>query len=311
MPTLGSDSFATPNPDFGATITFYLDEAFQTGKEKRQTQEKSLAEKGEDIPFPGWDRLTAESLEVSPRIMVLVSDTENQPVRWLEAENKKGVQRISWDLRLAPPDAIDLTTPEFVPPWAGASQGPLVAPGGYSAQLYAIADNQATALTDRRGFNVKPVRSAANGIDYARVAAYQQKTAELIRQVKHAGEELGRTKALLSHMKAAAVAAPRATPELFNRLDAFGMELEQLSTRLNGDRVRGRLNETSLPSISDRAFNAANNWQTTQKATATQMSDYEIAKKDFSAFEGDLDSLLSELQQLEASLSGAGAPSWR
>ncbi len=311
MPTLGSDSFASPNPDFGATITFYLDEAFQTSKDKRQTREKSLAQKGEDIPFPGWDRLTTESLEVSPRVMVLISDAQNQPVRWLEADNRKGIQRISWDLRLAPPDAIDLTTPEFVPPWAGASQGPLVAPGGYSAQLYAIADNQASALTGKQGFNVKPVRSAADGIDYAEVAAYQQKSAELMRQVKHAGEELGRTKTLLSHMKAAAVAAPRATPELFTQLDAFGMTLEQLSTRLNGDRVRGRLNETSTPSINGRAFNAANNWQTTQKATATQVSDFEIARKEFAVFKGDLDSLLSELQQLENRLSAAGAPSWR
>lgn len=129
--------------------------------------------------------------------------------------------------------------------------------------------------------------------------------------VINAGQELSRSQELLRHMQAAALAAPRATPDLFTHLDALVAEFKQLGIRLNGDPVRNRLNETSAPSISDRANNAANTWGTTQTATATQRSDFDIAKKDFAAFSGDLEATLAELAQLEAELTAAGAPSWR
>ena len=311
MPTLGSDSFKTANPDFGATITFYLVEKYEDSKAQRKAQEQGMLEQGKDIPFPGWERLTRESLEPEPRVMLLISDSNNQPLRWLQANNQQGTQRVSWDLRLSAPDAIDLSTPEFVPPWAGPSMGPLAAPGMYTAQLYVFDEGEVSPLARAQEFAVKPVRPSVNGIDYTEVADYQQATAGFMVQVNHAVEELGRTQDLLRHMKVAAVAAPRAEPSLITRLDAFAVKLAALTTRLNGDQVRGRLDEASAPSIRGRAYNAANTWQTTQSATATQRSDLKIAQQDFAAFSSDLDDLLADLKQLEAELSAAGAPSWR
>jgi len=312
IPTLGSDSFRTANPDFGATFTYYLNESFETSKDVRQTAEASLRERGEDIPFPGWDRLGAESLEAAPRVMILVSDSDNKPVRWVKGSHEKGTHRVSWDLRMPAPDAVDLTTPEFIPPWAETPRGPLAAPGAYSAQLFALTGDQVLPLGKAQGFVVKPVRTAPDGTDYAEVASNQQETAALLREIAHAREELDRTSDLLRHMKAASVDAPRAAPSLFARLDSFGAELSKLGTRLSGDQVRGRLNETSSPSIGGRAYSAANTWHTTHAATATQRADLEIAKTDFAAFSADLETLLSDdLARLEADLLAAGAPSWR
>ncbi len=312
LPTLGSDSFRAPNPEFGASLSYYLHEKFETGKDVRRAKEASLREKGEDIPFPGWDQLVSESLEAAPRVTILVSDSDNNPVRWLTAANEKGTHRVSWDLRLPAPDAIDLSTPEFVPPWGGSAPGPLVAPGVFSAQLFALAGEEILPLGEAQRFNVKPVRAAPDGIDYAEVARYQQATAELSRQIAHAREELGRTRDLLRHMKAAAVEAPRAEASLFVRLDVFDAQLSKLETRLSGDPVRGRLNETASPSIGARAYNAGNTRQTTKAPTKTQQTDFEIAKADFAAFSAELEALLAgELVQLEADLSAAGAPSWR
>ena len=312
MPTLGSDSFATPNPEFGAGLTYYLNKDFETSKDVRQTHEKTLRKEGNNIPFPGWDRLSAESLETAPRVLILVSDSQNKPVRWIEASSKKGTHRASWDLRLPAPDAIDLTTPGFVPPWAGSPQGPLAAPGMYSAQLVALSGGQVSPLGEAQSFSVKPVRAAPAGTDYAEVAAYQQKTSALRRDIAHASEELKRTQDLLKHMHAAAVRAPQAEPSLFTRLDAFGVELSKLDTRLSGDNVRGRLNESSAPSIGARAYNAANTWDTTQAATATQKADFEIAQREFAVLAAELEALLAnQLVQLEADLTAAGAPSWR
>lgn len=312
MPTLGSDSFATPNPEFGAGFTYYLSESIEAGKFTRQATEAALRKENEDIPFPGWDRLGTESLETEPQVMILVSDSQSNPVRWIKASTQKGTHRVSWDLRLPAPNAIDLTIPGFVPPWAGSPQGPLAAPGRYSAQLFALSGEGVLPLGESQSFNVKPVRAALDGTDYAEVAAYRLKTSELIREITGAREEIKRTQDLLRHMQAAAVQAPRAAPSLFSRLDAFGVELNQLNTRLTGDNVRGRLNETSTPSISSRAYNSDGSGGSTQAATLTQRTDYKIAEKEFGVFEADLAALLStQLVQLEADLKAAGAPSWR
>lgn len=312
LPTLGSDSFKTANPDFGAVFTYYLSESFKTAKETRQAGEAQIRKDGKDVSFPGWDKLTAEALEAEPRVMILVSDGEDKPVRWLQGVNKKGTHRVSWDLRYPAPNAIDLSTPEFSPPWVSDPQGPLATPGVYSAQLYAIAGSDVLLLGDSQRFNVKPVRSAPDGTDYAEVAGYQQDTAALLREIANAAEELGRTRDLLRHMKAAAVSAPLAAPSLFTRLDAFDSQLSQLETRLSGDPVRDRLNETSVPSIRGRAYNAANTWHTTHAATATQRSDFDIASRDFAAFLADFEPLLAtDLARLEKDLTAAGAPSWR
>ncbi len=113
-------------------------------------------------------------------------------------------------------------------------------------------------------------------------------------------------------MKAAALEAPDADQSLFTRRDEFGAALDELGARLYGDSVRQGLDEATRPSIAGRAFNAANNWNNTFPATATQETDYEIAREDFEAFSRGLRTLLDErLKQVEEDLQAAGAPSWR
>jgi hypothetical protein len=311
MPTLGSDSFTTPNPKFGASITYFLDQKITTGKDRRREKEKALAEVGSDLPFPGWDRLTEESMEASPRVMVLIKNANGKPVRWLKAKNEKGTHRLAWDLRYPAPAAVDLTTPEFLPPWAGAPIGPLVPPGEYSAQLYAISSGEARTLSDSQAFTVKPVREPLNGVDYAEVARYQRDTADLVLRVEDADQRLGHAEEILRHMQAAAEAAHGAEPSLFVRLDNMAAQLKTLNTRLRGDPVREGLDEARSPSISSRSRYAANTWETTHMATATQRANFEIAKQDLALFMRDLESAEQGIEDLETQLEAAGAPSWR
>jgi len=242
---------------------------------------------------------------------MLISDSDGNPVRWLEANNTEGTHRLAWDLRLPAPNAINLSTPEFIPPWAETPTGPLAAPGSYSAQLFAFAKGESSALTSAQSFNVKPVRASANGTDYAEIAAFQHQVSDLLRRVAHAGEELGRSKELLCHMKAAAIAAPSAAPDLHTRLDAAVANFGKLNMTLYGDSVRSALNESNAPSIAGRANNAANSISTTHAPTATQRSDLALANSGFAGFLTELYAALAELRELEVELSEAGAPSWR
>lgn len=309
MPTLGTTSFVTENPPFGAIFTYYLADIPQTAKAERQEAEKILNDKNASITFPGWDRLTAEAKENEPQIMLLVRDAAGEPVRWIKGSTGKGVHRVSWDLRFSPPDPITLTKPAFTPPWAGDSEGPLVAPGVYSTELYIYHDGEMRAQGVRQEFIVKAVPTAASGTDFNAVADFQQKTSELSRQISSSNRKMGEAGESMRHMKAALMETPKATPELFQKLEELQGNLTTLRTRLTGDRIRGGMSESTMPSISARVDQVIyGHWYTRQTPTDTHKRNIEIAEKNFEVFRTDLRVYLDELSQFETDLEEAGAP---
>lgn len=309
-PTLGSTDYSAENPPFGATLTYYLDDIPQTAREVRREAERQLSDQGANVPFPGWDALRAEAVESGPRVLLMIRDAQNQPVRWIESPPQGGFHRVSWDLRRPAPDPIDLTVPDFIPPWARAAEGPLAPPGRYSVELVLVSASGVQTLGTPQSFEVKPVPNAPPGTDFVAVAAFQQETSELVRRIASAGEEIGRARNRLRHMRAALLRTPQADPALFGRLDDLNGVLAGLQTRLNGDQVRGQLNETSVPSIRSRVGRVVDgHWGTRQTPTATHRRNLEIARTDFEAFSRDLSAVLdTTLPQLEADLEAAGAP---
>ena len=308
-PELGSDDFTADNPPFGALLTYYLREAPTTAKEARLAEENALREKSADVPFPGFDRLSTEALETGPRVLVVISDAGGRTVRWVEGPATAGLHRISWDLRGPSPEPIDPDPPGFQAPWNEPAKGPLVAPGRYSAALMVVSADGVRTLGAPQSFEVKPVNSLPEGTDPAAVAAFQQGVADLRRRAAAAGRETDRLREELRHMRAALLAAPKADPSLFGRIDAANATLAGLTRRLSGDPVRRRLNESDTPSISGRVQSAMRALDTRQMPTATQRRDVEIAGAELEALLSDVEALVSgELAALRKALDAAGAP---
>jgi hypothetical protein len=309
MPTLGSTSYVADNPPFGAVFTYYLQDIPETAKEERQKEEKDLREQNASIPFPGWEALRTESNEESPKTLLLVRDKNGSPVRWIKGEHKKGLHRTSWDLRLPAPNAINLTVPAFKPPWAGDPEGPLVAPGQYSVELFVMHDGVMESQGDPEVFIVKPAPNVATYINYQAVADFQQETSELMRHLHSAGQKLSEAGERLRFIAAALEQTPKAGVAHFNKWSELKVTLEDLQMRLWGDPVRQKFSESTAPSIWERAGNIAyGHWETTQSPTQTFKDDLEIATRDFAQFSKDLKTYLQDFEQYEATLQEAGAP---
>ena len=193
-PTQGSTAFVADNPPFGAVLTYYLAEDLKTAKEERRAGEKEARESGDDIPFPGFDTLRIEELEADPAVFVVIRDANGEPVRRIAGSAEKGVHRAAWDLRGPAPNPVNLATPGFSPPWVRPPQGPLMAPGEYTAQLVAVTRDGARSLGKPQRFGVKPVPNLPADVDPAAVAAFQQETAALLRQVHGAATEARRVR---------------------------------------------------------------------------------------------------------------------
>ena len=309
MPSQGTTAFVADNPPFGAVFTYYLHELPKSLKAQRQSAEQSLNEQKLDVPFPGWERLLEESTDDAPQVLLLVRNEAGEPLRWLAGNASKGLHRASWDLRLPPPDPINLVEPAFKPPWAGDAQGPLVAPGTYSAELYVYHNGALESQGNPQEFVVKPVPSAPEGTDFKAVAAFQQKTSELYRQASVASKQMNEAKESLRYMKAALMKTSDATPELFTRLDQLEDKLSGLRMRLSGNAIRQSMNEATAPSIMSRIGYVKNgHWDTRQMPTATQQRNIEIAEEEMAELSTALNDFSNALAEYETAIEAAGAP---
>ena len=309
-PTLGSTAWAAPNPPFGASLTVHVPELPPTSREARRETEEALRDQGGDVPFPGYEALRAEGAEGGPRAFVQITDEAGAPIRRVDVPTEIGVHRVAWDLRRPPPDPVDLSTPAFRPPWAGEPEGPLAPPGGYTAQLVVVDGAGVRRVGPARSFQVRPVPGAPPGTDFVAVAAFQQRTAELRRRAGIAGAELSRQRERLRYMEAALDETPGADPELYRELAEVDAAFGEVSRRVQGDPVRGSLNQASSPSVSGRLGNVAGgHWGTRMEPTASQRRNVEIAASELPGVETELAALIEgRLADLEEALAAAGAP---
>jgi photosystem II stability/assembly factor-like uncharacterized protein len=307
-PTLGTDAYAAPNPDFGATFTVHVADVPQVARDSRRAAEAELRSSGADAPFPGYDALRAEGVESEPVLMLRVSQANGAAVRWIPVPAREGVHRVTWGLRRPAPNPISFASPTFRPPWVTEPQGPLAAPGDYRAQLVLVSAEGVVEVGGAQPFEVKPVPTAPAGTDFQAVADFQYRTAELQREIGIVNAEIGQANERIRYMRAALVQTPGADPALFGTLDALGRRLESIRTALQGDRIPGSLNEASEPSIANRAGRAAV-WSTRQNPTTTMTRSLELAEGGFAAVRTDLANFLDDdLARFEQALADAGAP---
>jgi photosystem II stability/assembly factor-like uncharacterized protein len=309
MPTLGSTNYVADNPPYGALFTYYLHDVPETANDKRKNSEKTLRKQNTSIPFPGWKNLRAESNEGDPQVLLLVKDEIGTPIRWISGTNKKGVHRVNWDLRLPAPNPITLSQPAFKPPWAGDAEGPLAAPGTYTVALFIEHDGNLMPQGTPQAFEVKPVPTAPSGTDYQVVADFQKETSDLMRTISSANRKLSEAGERLRFINAALQETPKATAVHFATYHKLKEDLSALRMRLSGDPIRGKLNESTFPSISGRVGQVSyGHWDTRQAPTETFKTNIQIATADFVAFSGDLKSYFQNLEKYEEDLEAAGAP---
>ncbi|MCB0124324.1 MAG: hypothetical protein KDE58_18840, partial [Caldilineaceae bacterium] len=298
------------NPPFGATFTYFLAEKLRSEKEERHKTEKALREKNADVPFPGWEQLHAEAEETAPQVLLLVRDEAGKAVRWLTGPVEAGVHRVSWDLRLAPVDPIDLSQPTTVEVWELPPHGPLAAPGTYSVTLYLQSAAGLAEVGAAQSFTVKPLSTIGLETDFNVTTTFQQRAGDLLRRVAGANVELSRAEERLKNIRAALVATPQADASLFTTVGTLVSQLAALARQLRGDEARANLDEAMTPSIRGRVQRLmAGHWQTRQPPTATQRDSLAQAEREFGEFQQAFVKWLNEaLVPLEAHIETLGAP---
>jgi photosystem II stability/assembly factor-like uncharacterized protein len=282
----GTDYYTAPNPPFGATFTYFLSEDLETPAEARRGREESFSGgepagiwKGEDVPLPSLEELRAEEVAPEPAILLVVRDQAGAVVRRIEGPAERGFHRISWDLRYPPYDPIELEERTDLPPWAEPPAGPMAAPGTYTVELARLEGDAPELLSGPVRFEVEPIFESSLPSDgFPETLAFQRRTGELYHRARAAAAELARARQRLDHLERAIRVGPGVDLELLGDVRDLRSTVDEVALELLGDRLLGRLQQPSPPSVLDRLQIAiGGHWSSRHGPTESHRRAVEIA----------------------------------
>ena len=246
----GASDYKAPNPEYGATFTYYLKEAFQSDKELRTSAEEKKLDANLDIPFPGWRALELENRAQGPQVILTVRDAAGTIVNTLPAKNNKGMNRVSWNLTYASKSPIKLNA--LASKTKGYTSGFMVTPATYNVTLSKLVKGVVTDLSEPINFEVVPLMSPAlkgaplELIDQFR-SDYESFVADLTKQDLVLSQSLKLVGALQNAMKR----ADKRDAALIKNLYEVHQSLLDISLQMNGETVKSEVGEKSNPTPKD------------------------------------------------------------
>ena len=251
----GANYYVAPNPEFGATFTYYLKEPLKTAKQLRQEKEKPLKKKNRDIEFPGWDAVEAERRELAPQIWLTVKDDQGRVVRRIKGSNEQGINRVSWGLDLPSPETIK--SPEPSAEESYTATGFLAAPGNYTVELSKEVNGTVTQLQEPQPFVVeKMTQGALQGSPMEVTASFWQEINNVRRESSAVYHSLTQALDKIKMLKLAveqSSAEPGDTDQAIHQLRS---QLLDINHRLNGNQSRAEvylLNTKTVASLLNTA----------------------------------------------------------
>ena len=308
--SMGAAFFTAPNPPNGAVFTYYLEDGVKSRKAVRREREIEIEKAGGDTPYPSWDALRTEDREQDPAVYLVIRDPAGQLVRKVKGNAGKGLHRTAWDLRLPPPDPVNLADTGERPYWVPDPAGPMVIPGDYTVRLAVLRDGALEETGDAQTFTVKSLDTSPEITpDRRALQAFQIKVANLQRAVAGSSRAIAELENRIAHMRAAIVETPSAGEAERDLLHQLSMRLADISVAINGDGTIGGRNEPIPMSIASRASNLYGGLVYSQAPAGGNYKDsYAVAAQEFAVALQALRTLSTDLVALENALELKGAP---
>lgn len=297
----GSQLYMAPNPDFGAVFTYYLKNEIKSLEKTRQEKEKDM---NGDIPFVGWDALEEETNEIKPFVFLEIRNANDQIVRRVKADNKKGFQRVAWNLRVGGTASLELDKEE------DELKGLLAAPGMYTATLNKYEKGSIAALTDPVTVKVERLRSGAlEGSSIEDVTGFWRKYETTSRDIDALELKLATLQQSNKKLMTAALNA-NVKAEVLEKIAKLKTSLDEIDKALNGHPAKNQIGEKSKPTINNRIF-ALNRGITlsTYGPTETHKETMRIIEKQLSSITEAVEKLSSETSAIGSEIIEAGG-SW-
>lgn len=316
----GASFYSADNPEVGAVFTYYLKDEFKSLKKKRREVEKEQQKKNELVEHPDYLTLSAEGNESESFLLFTIFDEQENIVRKIKSDSKKGVNRIVWNFRYSPFSPISLEEFDSTVPWNEADRGFMVVPGKYYVSLSIFEDGNFREVVSKKEFYCEPLN--LNSIptdDRISLDNFNKKVAELTRAITGADALRKECVKKISYLKKAVIDGTEVPVNTYSKIIDIESQLKQFNIELNGDQLRARYEGSAPTSIKDRVdLITAALWSTTAAPTNTFEKSYDAAASKFDSLLGSLKKIISDVSEIESILEKSGAahtpgriPEWR
>lgn len=309
----GSAHYTAKNPPFGAVFTYHYGGDVTSLKQARKKKERELNKENKDIPFPGWDALEEERRQEKAKIWLTVKDSEGNVVRKISGPISKGIHRVAWDLRYASkrPVRVGGNRPGGGGGFRrGGGGGMMAIPGTYTVTMSKQVDGQITQLAGPVSFEVERLRDGAlKGASNEALASYRKELESLQAAVFASSMVLDESKNRINAMQTALTRSSVEPGQLDAQVHQLKQKLMDLEEKMSGNPSKEEIGERNPPTVRSRMSIARRGMSTTYGPTPLHKESMEIAKKEFTALNAELEQISNEeIPALEKALSGAGAP---
>ena len=230
----GDDRFVAENPEHGATFTYYLKDSLLTAKEKRQEAEKKLIKDKKYPKYPSWEAVEAENQEAVPAIYVEIKDSEGDVIKRVEGKVKKGLHRITWDMKHT--STAPLTDKE------SKDRGLMALPGTYTATLFKRVDAKVTPLSETVSFELQPIyQGALEGASYEEIAAYSNDVSSAQKRALSSTTVLMQLKDTMALLRTAIDRTPSNVAKLEAQFAAIQDEINEVNRAFYGLKSRDKM----------------------------------------------------------------------
>jgi photosystem II stability/assembly factor-like uncharacterized protein len=240
----GSTYFKSPNPEFGATITYYVKNVPKTLKAERKEKERELFKDGKPIPQPSFDDLRTEQQEKAPYFIFTIKDETGMVVKKITKSASAGINRIVWDLRYESTSPVMASNNKF-DPVARQNSGIFAMPGKYSVELSMVYRGEEKKLSGPVDFNVVVLNNTTLPAENrAELTAFQKKGAELVRTVMGAQRFANELANKVETIRQTINNTPGATFDLMKKANVIAKDLDEIQFKFSGPPVAASAEET-------------------------------------------------------------------
>jgi len=293
----GANFYTAPNPPYGVTLTYYLNESLRTEKAQRKKEDAAAKRAGKDVFYPSWEELKTEDREVDPQVWLTIRYPNGDVLRRIDGSTRKGLHRTQWDFRHGG--------------FGGLRRGPIAVPGKYTVEIAKYVDGEVTELVPATEFEIEPLQfDQRNETDRSEIIAFLREANRLAIAVDAATSVADEAREQIAAIKRVIDQSTLLEPTTRNEIRDIELRLMDVMEKFDGDPTKARRNETDYPGLRSRMrvmmFGAMGS---TEGPTQTHRRQYEIAAEEFSDAIDDLRQIVEEdLPEFNEMLDDAGEP---
>lgn len=299
--SLGETYYRADNPEFGATITYYIKDSYESLTSIRKKEDK---EKSENYDYPSFEELELEDIEKSPYLLFTFKDMNSNVVRRIKKSLSKGINRITWNLRYS--DTAPLTSNNLSESYSGMP----VLPGDYTVEMHKIHNGKVTELAIPISFTAKQLDNKSLVAENKKELLDMQNQAfELRRVLIGTDKYLEDATQHLNLIENTIINYSSSNLDLLNEVNSVEDRIYEVNKIMNGNQTLQKRSSAFSPGLNDRlgtilyAF-----WYSSSAPTKTNLESIKLIESEFTRVESILSEIDKSIEKITSELENSNSP---